>query len=330
MIYFNKKEGLSFSRENVIDFFMVGLAAVETKDSEDDCFVDWILDDKDDVWYNALRTVALSLVLKFCMMQMNTPKGEVYELAVKMMMRSVVTFDVKEGFAHNLKLRLVCKKANTPLNLNGLMPSTFSVDRLNKFPTVASPEPLISNSPSINPGVWAASAFEKTLLSPPPSTFPPLKRLTDGDFQKDHVTQLMALNKSLDIQPSVHRITTLSPPIYAADEAEAIGKMYALLPLEAADEWHRKRMVHEAARLQLITAQAAERHALIESRIATIERRKAQRAKQQDTICQIKAANAQRQLELKKAENELQCQIEKEEAENAWTTDPPPLPDKTK
>lgn len=323
MIYFNKTEGLSFSRENVIDFFMVGLAAVETENSEDDCFVGWIRDDKDDAWYNALRTVALSLVLKFCMMQMNTPKGEVYELAVKMMMRSVLTFDaVKEGFAHKLKLRLVCKKANTPLNLNGLMPSTFSVDRLNKVPTVPSPEPLISSSPSINPGVWAASAFEKTLLSPTPRTSSPLKGLTDGDFQKDHVTQLMALNKSLDIQPSVHRITTLSPPIYAADKAEAIGEMYALLPLEAADEWHRKRMVDEAARLELITAQAADRHAVIESRIATIERRKAQRAKQQDTICQIKAANAQRQLELKKAE--------KEEAENAWTTDPPPLADKTK
>lgn len=294
MIYFNKNEGLSFSRENVIDFFMVGLAAVETDNSEDDCFVGWIRDDKDDAWYNALRTVALSLVLKFCMMQMNTPKGEVYELAVKIMMRSVLTFDaVKEGFAHKLKLRLVCKKANTPLNLNGLMPSTFSVDRLNKVPTVPSPEPY-------------------------------------GDFQKDHVTQLMALNNSLDIQPSVHRITTLSPPIYAADKAEAIGKTYALLPLEAADEWHRKRMAQEAARLELITAQAADRHAVIESRIATIDRRNAQRAKQQDTICQIKAANAQRQLELKKDEKELQCQIEKEDAENAWTTNPPTLADKTK
>lgn len=89
----------------------------------------------------------------------------------------------------------------------------------------------------------------------------------------------MALNKRLDIQPSVHRIDTLSPPIYAADKAEAIGKMYALLPLEAADEWHRKRMVHEAARLQLIIAQAANRHVLIESRIAAIDKRKAQRTK---------------------------------------------------
>lgn len=291
MIYFNRNEGLSFSRENVIDFFMVGLAAVETENSEDDCFVGWIRDDKDDAWYNALRTVALSLVLKFCMMQMNTPKEEFYELAVKMMMRSVLTFDaVKEGFAHKLKLRLVCKKANTPLNLNGLMPSTFSVDRLDKVPTVPSPEPY-------------------------------------GDFQKD---QLMALNKSLDIQPSVHRITTLSPPIYAADTAEAIGKTYALLPLEAADEWHRKRMVQEAARLELITAQAADRHAVIDSRMAAIDRRNAQRAKQQDTIRQIKAANAQRQLELKKDEKELQCQIEKEDAENAWTTNPPTLADKTK
>lgn len=184
MFYFNEKEGLSFSRANIIDFFMIGLAAVETKNLEDDCFVDWIRDDGDNVWYNALRTVALSLVLKFCMMQMNTPKGEVYKLAVKMMMRSEVTFDIKEGFVHDLKLRLVCKKANTPLNLDGLMPLTFSVNWSNEFPKVPSLDPLISSSPSINPGVRAASAFEKALLSLAPSTFSPLEGPTDKDFQK--------------------------------------------------------------------------------------------------------------------------------------------------
>lgn len=55
---------------------MVGLTAVETKDSEDECFVGWIKDDEEDTWYNALRSVALSLILKYCMMQTNTPKGD--------------------------------------------------------------------------------------------------------------------------------------------------------------------------------------------------------------------------------------------------------------
>lgn len=322
MLYFNDKKGISFSRANVIDFFMVGLAAVETKDSKDECSIGWIKDDEDDTWYNALRTVALSLILKYCMMQMNTPKGDVYELAVHMMIRSVVTFDVKDGFTQDLKLRLVCKKSETPLILDGLLPLVSSADRPNEVPIVLSPDPILTSSPSIVPGVRAASAFEKALLSPAPSSFAPREGPTDDDFHKDHVTQLIALNKRLEIQPSVHRIDTLSPPIYAADKADAIGKMYAYLPLEAADEWHRKRMVHEAARLQLITAQAANRHAQIESRIAAIDRRRVQRAKQQETIRQIKAANAQKQLELEAAEKELQRQIKFEEAENAQTTDP--------
>lgn len=322
MLYFNDKEGITFSRANVIDFFMVGLAAVETNDSEDECCVGWIKDDEDDTWYSALRSVGLALILKYCMMQMNTPKGDVYELAVHMMIRSIVTFDVKDGFTQNLKLRLVCKKSETPLSLDGLLPLMFSVDGPNEIPRLPSPDPILTGAPSIAPGVRAASVFEKALLSPAPSSFAPAEGPTDEDFQKDHVTQLIALNKRLEIQPSVHRIDTLSPPIYAADKADAIGKMYAYLPLEAADEWHKKRMVHEAARLELIIAQAANRHAQIESRIAAIDRRRAQRAKQQDTIRQIKAANAQKQHELEAAEKKLQRQIQIEEAENARTTDP--------
>lgn len=322
MLYFNDKEGITFSRANVIDFFMVGLAAVETNDSEDESCVGWIKDDKDDTWYSALRSVGLALILKYCMMQMNMPNGDVYELAVQMMIRSIVTFDVTDGFTQDLKLRLVCKKSDTPLSLDGLLPLMFSADGPNETPTMPSPDPILTSSPSIAPGVRAASVFEKALLSPAPSSFTPGEGPTDEDFQKDHVTQLIALNKRLEIQPSVHRIDSLSPPIYAADKADAIGKMYAYLPLEAADEWHKKRMVHEAARLDLIIAQAANRHAQIESRIAAIDRRRAQRAKQQDTIRQIKAANAQKQLKLEAAEKKLQRQIQIEEAENARTMDP--------
>lgn len=110
MLYFNDKEGITFSRANVIDCFMVGLAAVETNYSEDESFVGWIKDNEDDIWYSSLRSVGLALILKYCMMQMNTSKGDVYELAVHMMIRSIVTFEVKDGFTQELKSRLVCKK----------------------------------------------------------------------------------------------------------------------------------------------------------------------------------------------------------------------------
>lgn len=321
MLYFNDKEGITFSRANVIDFFMMGLAAVETIDSEDEGFVGWIKDDEDDTWYSALRSVGLALILKYCMMQMNTPKGDVYELAVHTMIRSIVTFDVKDGFTQDLKSRLVCKKSESPLNLDGLLPMVFPADGPYELPILPSPDPIITSSPRTAPGVRAASIFDKALLSPTHSSFTPGEGPTDQDFQRDHVKKLIALNKRLEIQPSVHRIDSLSPPVYAADKADAIGKMYAYLPLEAADEWHKKRMIHEAARLELIIAQAANRHAQIESRIAAIDRRRAQRAKQQDTIRQIKLANGQKQLELEAAEKKLQRQIQIDEAEDARNKD---------
>lgn len=323
MLSLHDKEGLTFSRANVIDFFMVGLAAVETNYSDDESFVGWIKDDEDDTWYSALRSAGLVLILKYCMMQMNMPKGDIYELAVHMMIRSIVTFDVKDGFTPALKSRLVCKKTESPLSLDGLLPVMFEADGPYELPILESPDPIITSSPRITPGVRAASVFDKALLSPAPSSFTPGEGPTDEDHRRDHVKQLMALNKRLGIQPSVHRIDSLSPPAYAADKADAIGKMYAYLPLEAADEWHKTRMVHEAARLELIIAQAANRHGQIESRIAAIDRRRAQRAKQQDTIRQIKAANLQKQLELEAAEKKLQRQAQIDEAEeHARTKDP--------
>lgn len=79
--------------------------------------VGWIRNDPDDAIYTRLRTSALMLVLKYSMLAMGMPQGEVYDLTIATLMRSVLTFNITEGIAETWKLALVCRKTRTPLVL---------------------------------------------------------------------------------------------------------------------------------------------------------------------------------------------------------------------
>lgn len=91
-------------------------------------------------------------------------------------------FDINKDFAHDLKLCLVWKKTSTPLNLDGLIPSMFLVDRLNELLTVSSPNLLISINSNITLHALAASTFEKAVLSPTFSSFSFLEDPIDENF----------------------------------------------------------------------------------------------------------------------------------------------------
>lgn len=98
--------GLSFDRHNVIDFWRVGLASVVTEVTPEESYVGWIRNDPG-VWYRHLRTYALMLILKYCMMSMGMPQGELYELTVATIMRSVLTFDITDGIDGTWKSTLL-------------------------------------------------------------------------------------------------------------------------------------------------------------------------------------------------------------------------------
>lgn len=93
---------------------MVGLAAVETKDSEDEYLVGWIKDDEEDTWYIQCSPKRCPLFNLEILYDANEYAKRGYELAVHMMIRLIVTFDAKEGFTQNLKLRLVLQEVRNP------------------------------------------------------------------------------------------------------------------------------------------------------------------------------------------------------------------------
>lgn len=85
-------------------------------------------------------------------------------------------------YIQDLQLRLVCKKTNTLLNLDGLAPSILSADGPGKIPIVLSPDPP---SPAVRALFWVSGRrplLEKALLSPVPSSFSPVEGPTDKDF----------------------------------------------------------------------------------------------------------------------------------------------------
>lgn len=92
-------------------------ASVETEETPEKKYVGWIKEGPEDYLYNHLRVAAFSMILKYSMMKMGMPQGEVYELCIAALMRSILTFDLHEGIEQSTKLSLVCRKAQKPLNL---------------------------------------------------------------------------------------------------------------------------------------------------------------------------------------------------------------------
>lgn len=61
MLCFGRNVGLQFEQTNVIDFWLVGLASVETEETPKEKNIGWIASDSDGSWYRALRSAALML-----------------------------------------------------------------------------------------------------------------------------------------------------------------------------------------------------------------------------------------------------------------------------
>ena len=158
MVKFDGKEGITFNRVNVLDFWLVGFASVETEETPKDKYVGWVKEDPEDYLYNHLRVAALSMILKDSMMKMGMPQGEVYELTIAALMRSVLTFNLHKGIEQSMKLLLVCRKALKPLNL-GDYEAYINDARETSIPASEKESPINAASPRLTPGVRAATIF---------------------------------------------------------------------------------------------------------------------------------------------------------------------------
>ena len=262
MLATGETRGLLFECSNVIDFWLVGLASVVTDKTPDETYVAWIRNDPDNAWYTHLCTSALMLILKYFMMAMGMPQGNIYKLTVATIMRSVLTFDITDGIDGMLKLTLVCRKSREPLELSKFKAYIDLVDTLSGTITIPpTPEQTVIDlaSPRLSPGVRAADAFNSALLDPSDSRFVASEGLSNAEHTRQHAQAVIQLNKAFELNPGPHQLDSLAPPILSITAMDEIAVRYSRLPLERADDFHRTRMEYEIRCLDIITAQAANR-----------------------------------------------------------------------
>lgn len=303
MLSFGGNAGLEFVRTNVIDFWLVGLASVETEETPKEKSIGWIASDSDGSWYRALRSAALMLILKYSMLVMGMPEGKVYDLAVAAMMRSVMTFDLSEGIEETHKLALVCRKGRESLMLEKL--EAFGKGHEDKLPETETESSLTASSPRLDPGVRAADAFRSVLVDPPESRFVAGEGLADMDHIRRHARAVIDLEKEFEFSLGPHRLDTLSPPVLSAPVQDEVAHRYSRLPLERADYFHQKRIEQEIARLEIIISQAANRASALKSALARVTKRRVRYLEQIELIQTIKARNLQTEAKIKAEQKEL-------------------------
>lgn len=234
--------GLRFERRNIIDFWIVGLAAVETEETPAKNIVDWLKNDSDDGWYKHLRTTALMLILKYTILVMGIPAGNFYELTVMAMMHFVVTFKIEDMESKGKKYKLVYCPGQKPLLLEDLVPYVY-IDNEKDGKAVdieisekEAKSPLILSLPRLRLSVHVVKSLCITLVEPPESRFATSPGLSDINHICRHACAIISMKKDIGFSLGPHRLDTLSSPVLApevvAEVVDEVARCYFRLPLE--------------------------------------------------------------------------------------------------
>lgn len=102
---------IEFDQLNMINFWLVRFALVETEETFEEKYIGQIKDDPHDYLYKYLCIAALIIILKYSMLSMGKPQTKVYKITVVAFLRCVLTFDLYyEGIKQSVKLLLVYQK----------------------------------------------------------------------------------------------------------------------------------------------------------------------------------------------------------------------------
>ena len=250
MLSSGSNAGLNFERTNVIDFWLVGFAAVETQDTPSENFVGWLKNNEDGSWYRHLCCAALILILKYSMMSMGMPESNIYELTILAIMRFVLTFNLSNGIAETTKLGLVCCPGRKSISLFNLKPYGFpdrKSDNMPVIPKMPEESPFTISSPQLTPGVRAADNFCIALIDPLESRFFASESLSNINHIRRHACAVIELDKEFDFSPGLHQLDSLSPPTLALEAVDKIACYYSYVPLEQADTCYQKHIEQEIA-----------------------------------------------------------------------------------
>lgn len=301
--------GLRFERANVIDFWMVRFAAIETEKTPAKNMVGWLKTDEDDGWYTHLHTSALMLILKYTMLSMGPPEGDIYDLTVAAMMRSVLKFSPQDIENSSKKYELMCCPGQNPLFLEDLVLCPYAYRGIGKDgKAIKAPEipeereaesPLTISSPRLRPGVRAAESLCVALVQPPESRFSASPGLSDIDHIRHHACTVISMEKEFDFSSGPYRLDTLSPPVLIPEVIDEVACRYSRLALERADAFHAARIEQEIAQLDIIVSKAANWASALKATLARATKQKSKYKEQLELICTIKANNIMMEEKIK-------------------------------
>lgn len=292
MLLFNGDQGLSWGKANLIDFWLVGVAAVETEDTSDGR-VGWIAADNNGTWENALNNTALLLIRMYCLMAVDLPELEVCDIAVRRILRSVATFEFTE-LTPARKSSLVCNSLYMPYSLEGLEPHSYS-----SVPTPTFPSPVQSSeswdegpsSPQETVGARTTALFNTQIL-PMEAKFRAVSEAKDSVFTKSHAQALTSSVHDVQFPPAPHRLDSFRAPAPLPEVATEIGSLYSRLPFGGKCALHRQLIEVEMQRLSVLIAQAADRREDLKQELVFITAAEQRRARRIATLREVKESNA--------------------------------------
>lgn len=184
-------------------------------------------------------------------------------------MRSVLIFNLHKGIEQSMKLLSVCRKALKPLNL-GDYKAYINDARETSIPASEKKSPIDAASPRLTPGVHAATTFQQALMDPPELQFVPSPGLSDESHNRAHVHEVIALNKAFNIFSGAYCLDILSSLILTIEAVDEIARCYSRLSLARVDNFHKARVEHKIARLDIIVAQAANQASVLKAMLGRI------------------------------------------------------------
>lgn len=293
MLNFGGLQGLTWGKPNLIDFWLVGIASVETEGTSDGK-VGWIQDDKDGVWEQALNQAALSMIRMYCLVAVDLPDQEVCDIALRSLLRSVTTFKFSD-FTPTRKAVLLCNSLCMPHSIKGLEPHQYE-----SVPTATFPSPLMSvesweeegpSSPQEHIGIRSSSDIKNQIL-PLEGRFRAASEAKDLAFTKGHAQDLSATMRDIQFPPAPHRLDSFRAPPYSADITSEIGSLYGRLPFGGKCVMHRQMVEAEMQRLSILIGKAADRREDLKKELAFVVSAEQRRARCIATLREVKESNA--------------------------------------
>ena len=278
LLSMNELPGLAWSRASVYDFWSISLAAVETSETPSGK-LGWIRDDSESVWFNALYSVALSLIRQFAVICVDAPAANIACVALRDLLRSVPTF--KGGFEElTLARKSLILSDDSPADLSQINLGVHDYESDSEVALPPHNETAGSSPPGTPPPSARACAAFVDVATKNKVMYKQLARKEEAKIQKHRAQETVELLRDKEFAPRGFKLDRQRAPPLAPEVADAIGLRYGRLSLRAKTNFHADQLKVEIARLKMLTSQGCRRINEMEQELKYIQSLEVARAKE--------------------------------------------------